>query len=85
MARRTREISGAELFCRCLVKEGVTTLFGYTGGAIMPVYDQFPKFPSLRHVMVRHEQAAAFAAQGMARSTGKVGVCIATSGPGPPT
>ena len=82
MARRKREISGAELFCRSLVEEGVTYLFGYTGGAIMPVYDQFPKFPSLRHVMVRHEQAAAFAAQGMARATGRVGVCIATSGPG---
>ena len=68
--------------CRSLVEEGVTYLFGYTGGAIMPVYDAFPKFPRLRHVMVRHEQAAAFAAQGMARATGRPGVCIATSGPG---
>jgi len=82
MAGRKREISGAELFCRCLVEAGATTLFGYTGGAIMPVYDQFPKFPLLRHIMVRHEQAAAFAAQGVARATGRVGVCIATSGPG---
>jgi acetolactate synthase-1/2/3 large subunit len=82
MARRKKTITGAELLCRSLVEEGVTYLFGYTGGAIMPVYDAFPKFPRLRHVMVRHEQAAAFAAQGMARATGKAGVCIATSGPG---
>ena len=82
MARRKNTITGAELMCRSLVEEGVTYLFGYTGGAIMPVYDAFPKFPRLRHVMVRHEQAAAFAAQGMARATGRPGVCIATSGPG---
>jgi len=82
MARRKKTITGAELFCRSLVKEGVTYLFGYTGGAIMPVYDAFPKFPKLKHVMVRHEQAAAFAAQGVARASGKPGVCIATSGPG---
>jgi acetolactate synthase-1/2/3 large subunit len=82
MARRKKTIKGAELFCRSLVEEGVTYLFGYTGGAIMPVYDAFPRFPQLKHIMVRHEQAAAFAAQGMARATGKPGVCIATSGPG---
>ncbi len=82
MARRRKTITGAELFCRSLVEEGVTYLFGYTGGAIMPVYDAFPKFPQLTHVMVRHEQAAAFAAQGLARATGRPGVCIATSGPG---
>ena len=82
MARRKKTIKGAELLCRSLVEEGVTYLFGYTGGAIMPVYDAFPKYPQLRHIMVRHEQAAAFAAQGMARATGKPGVCIATSGPG---
>ncbi|HJX72938.1 MAG TPA: biosynthetic-type acetolactate synthase large subunit, partial [Candidatus Deferrimicrobiaceae bacterium] len=82
MARRKKTIKGAELMCRSLVEEGVTYLFGYTGGAIMPVYDAFPQFPQLTHVMVRHEQAAAFAAQGMARATGRPGVCIATSGPG---
>ena len=82
MTKRKDTITGAELLCRSLVEEGVTYLFGYPGGAIMPVYDAFPKFPQLRHVMVRHEQAAAFAAQGMARATGKAGVCIATSGPG---
>ncbi len=82
MSRRKKTIKGAELFCRSLVEEGVTYLFGYTGGAIMPVYDAFPKFPQLHHIMVRHEQAAAFAAQGMARASGRPGVCIATSGPG---
>ncbi|HEY7586793.1 MAG TPA: thiamine pyrophosphate-binding protein, partial [Candidatus Deferrimicrobiaceae bacterium] len=82
MTIKKKTITGAELMCRSLVKEGVTYLFGYTGGAIMPVYDAFPKFPRLKHVMVRHEQAAAFAAQGMARATGRAGVCIATSGPG---
>jgi acetolactate synthase-1/2/3 large subunit len=81
-AKRKKTIKGAELMCRCLVEEGVTYLFGYTGGAIMPVYDAFPKYPRLKHVMVRHEQAAAFAAQGMARATNRPGVCIATSGPG---
>ncbi len=82
MTRHKKTIKGAELFCRSLVKEGVTYLFGYTGGAIMPVYDAFPQFPQLKHIMVRHEQAAAFAAQGVARASGKPGVCIATSGPG---
>ncbi|MGB5995053.1 MAG: thiamine pyrophosphate-binding protein, partial [Candidatus Deferrimicrobiaceae bacterium] len=74
MARHKKTIKGAELFCRSLVKEGVTYLFGYTGGAIMPVYDAFPQFPQLKHIMVRHEQAAAFAAQGVARASGKPGV-----------
>jgi acetolactate synthase-1/2/3 large subunit len=82
MAGRKKTIRGAELLCRSLVEEGVTYLFGYTGGAIMPVYDAFPKFPRLAHIMVRHEQAAAFAAQGIARATNRAGVCIATSGPG---
>ncbi|MEI6223028.1 MAG: biosynthetic-type acetolactate synthase large subunit [bacterium] len=82
MTKGKKTITGAELLCRCLVEQGVTYLFGYTGGAIMPVYDAFPKFPQLKHVMVRNEQAAAFAAQGIARATGQVGVCIATSGPG---
>jgi acetolactate synthase-1/2/3 large subunit len=68
MARRKKTITGAELFCRSLVEEGVTYLFGYTGGAIMPVYDAFPKFPKLTHIMVRHEQAAAFATNRRRRS-----------------
>ena len=80
--KRKKMISGAELLCRCLVEQDVKYLFGYTGGAIMPVYDQFPKFPQFTHIMARHEQGAAFSAQGYARATGQVGVCIATSGPG---
>lgn len=77
------KISGAEAVIRCLLAEGVDLLYGYPGGAIMPVYDELYKFQDqLHHVLVRHEQGAAHAAQGFARATGKVGVCIATSGPG---
>jgi acetolactate synthase-1/2/3 large subunit len=64
-----------------LVREGVEVIFGYPGGAILPVYDALPYYP-IHHVLVRHEQSAAFAADGYARATGKVGVCMATSGPG---
>ncbi len=77
------KISGAEAVIRCLLAEGVDLVYGYPGGAIMPVYDELYKFQDqLHHVLVRHEQGAAHAAQGFARSTGKVGVAIATSGPG---
>ena len=76
-------ITGAEAIVRCLLEEGVDLMFGYPGGAIMPVYDELYKFQdSLNHVLTRHEQAAAHAAQGYARVSGKVGVAIATSGPG---
>lgn len=75
-------ITGAEAICRALEREGVTTLFGYPGGAIMPFYHALPDHPRLRHVLVRHEQAAAHAADGWARVTGEVGVAVATSGPG---
>ena len=82
-AVETATISGAEAVIRCLLEEGVETIFGYPGGAIMPVYDELYKYQEeLRHVLTRHEQAAAHAAQGYARATGKVGVAIATSGPG---
>src|SRR5918992_242353 len=67
--------------CEALLDEGVEYLFGYPGGAIMPFYDAFPDYP-LKHVLVRHEQAAAHAADGYARATGGVGVCVATNGPG---
>src|SRR4051794_33261483 len=67
--------------CEALLDEGVEVLFGYPGGAIMPFYDALPDYP-LRHVLVRHEQNAAHAADGYARATGRVGVCMATSGPG---
>jgi len=75
------KLSGAQILWECLVREDVDTVFGITGGAIMPVYDQLPNYP-IRHVTVRHEQAAAHAADGYARATGKVGVCMSTSGPG---
>ncbi|HEU4648747.1 MAG TPA: biosynthetic-type acetolactate synthase large subunit [Gemmatimonadales bacterium] len=74
--------SGAQIVCRTLQEEGVDLLFGYPGGAIMPFYHALPEFPGLRHVLVRHEQAAAHAADGYARASGRVGVCVATSGPG---
>jgi acetolactate synthase-1/2/3 large subunit len=68
--------------CEALIREGVETLFGYPGGAIMPFYHALPEYPELHHVLVRHEQAAGHAAEGYARASGKVGVCVATSGPG---
>ena len=74
-------ISGAEIIWKSLVDLGVETVFGYPGGAIMPAYDAMPKYP-IRHVLVRHEQGATHMADGFARATGKVGVVIATSGPG---
>ena len=77
-----RELSGSQILCEALVREGVELLFGYPGGAIMPFYDALTSYPTLRHILVRHEQAAAHAADGYARATGKVGVCVATSGPG---
>ena len=74
--------SGARIMCRALVDAGVDVIFGYPGGAIMPFYHALPEFPGLRHILVRHEQAAAHAADGYARASGRVGVCVATSGPG---
>jgi len=76
------KMTGAQIICESLVKEGVEVIFGILGGAIMPLYDVFPQYPQLRHILVRHEQCAAHAADGYARITGKVGVCMATSGPG---
>ena len=76
-------ITGAEAVVKCLLAEGVDLLYGYPGGAIMPVYDELYKYQDkLNHVLTRHEQGATHAAQGYARATGKVGVAIATSGPG---
>src|SRR5881409_3321900 len=75
-------LSGAQILCRTLVDEGVQYLFGYPGGAIMPFYHALGDAPELRHILVRHEQAAAHAADGYARASGRVGVCVATSGPG---
>ena len=74
-------LTGAEILWATLVGEGVTTVFGYPGGAILPIYDALRKFP-IHHVLVRHEQGAAHMADGYARASGRVGVCMATSGPG---
>ncbi len=75
-------MNGARWLAQALVAEGVETLFGYPGGTIMPFYDALHGEPGLKHVLVRHEQGAAFAANGFARASGRVGVCVATSGPG---
>jgi len=80
---KTESISGAEAVIKCLLAEGVDLLYGYPGGAIMPIYDELYKYQDkLHHVLTRHEQGATHAAQGYARVTGKVGVAMATSGPG---
>ena len=77
------KINGAQAMINALLAEGVDTLFGYPGGGIMPFYNQLYDYrDKLRHILVRHEQAAVHAAEGYARSSGKVGVCVATAGPG---
>ena len=76
------KMTGAQIICESMVKEGVEVIFGILGGAILPLYDALPQYGQLRHILVRHEQGAAHAADGYARATGKVGVCMATSGPG---
>ncbi|MFC2066707.1 biosynthetic-type acetolactate synthase large subunit [Chloroflexota bacterium] len=76
------KMTGAQILYECLVHEGVEVIFGFPGGAVLPLYDTLPQYPQLRHILVRHEQGAAHAADGYARATGKVGVCFATSGPG---
>ena len=75
-------LTGAEIVVRCLVDQGVDVLFGYPGGAVLPIYDALFHEPKLQHVLVRHEQGAAHAAEGYARSTGRPGVVLVTSGPG---
>ena len=76
------KLTGAEIVCESLLHQGVEVLFGYPGGAILPFYDALYHYNDLRHVLVRHEQGAGHAAEGYARATGKVGVCVVTSGPG---
>ena len=76
------KLTGAQILCESLIREGVEVIFGFPGGAVIPLYDELPRYPKLRHILVRHEQCAAHAADGYARVTGKVGVCLATSGPG---
>ncbi|MDA8640294.1 biosynthetic-type acetolactate synthase large subunit [Flavobacteriaceae bacterium] len=81
--QETNNISGAEAVIRCLLEEGVDLIYGYPGGAIMPIYDELYKYrDDLKHVLTRHEQGATHSAQGYARTSGKVGVAMATSGPG---
>jgi acetolactate synthase I/II/III large subunit len=76
------ERTGAQIICEALVRNGVEVLFGIPGGAIMPFYHALPEYPELRHILCRHEQGAGHAAEGYARAGGRVGVCVATSGPG---
>src|SRR5262249_42310580 len=87
----TMRLSGSRIICTSLLEEGVSTVFGLPGGAIMPLYDVLPEFPDLKHILVRHEQCAAHMADGYARAAGAtkrpqeertVGVCFGTSGPG---
>ena len=75
------ELTGAQALLKCLEKEGVKTIFGFPGGAVIDIYDELPNFP-VEHILVRHEQGAIHAADGYARATGDVGVCLLTSGPG---
>jgi len=79
---KTKTLTGAQILVRALVDQGVDTIFGYPGGAVLPIYDALFDEPRLRHVLVRHEQGATHAAEGYARSTGKPGVVLVTSGPG---
>ena len=76
------QLTGSQVIIECLKEQGVDTVFGYPGGAILNVYDELYKHPEIKHVLTSHEQGASHAADGYARSTGKVGVCLATSGPG---
>ena len=75
-------LNGAQMICESLVREGVDLMFGLPGGAILPLYQTLPEYPQLRHILVRHEQNAGHAADGYSRASGKVGVAVATSGPG---
>ena len=78
----SRQMTGAEMIVEALKDQGVETVFGYPGGAVLPIYDALFQQNYVKHVLVRHEQGAAHAAEGFARSTGKVGVLLVTSGPG---
>ena len=78
----SKHLGGSQIVCEALLKEGVDVVFGIPGGAILPLYGVLSQYPDLRHILSRHEQGAAHSADGYARSTGKVGVAFATSGPG---
>lgn len=79
---KPRKLTGAQMVLEALAEQGVDTIFGYPGGAVLPIYDAIHQQQKIKHVLVRHEQGAGHAAEGYARSTGKVGVCLVTSGPG---
>lgn len=81
-APKPKRMSGADMVMEALAEQGVDTIFGYPGGAVLPIYDAMHQQQKVKHVLVRHEQGAGHAAEGYARSTGKVGVCLVTSGPG---
>ncbi|MBR2530646.1 MAG: acetolactate synthase large subunit, partial [Lachnospiraceae bacterium] len=77
------ELTGSQIVMECLLEQGVDTVFGYPGGTILNIYDELYKYSDrIKHILTSHEQGAAHAADGYARATGKVGVCMATSGPG---
>ena len=76
------DLTGAQIVFESLIREGVEVIFGFPGGTVLAFYDALPQYPQIRHVLVRHEQGAAHAADAYARATGKPGVCVATSGPG---
>src|SRR6478735_5140655 len=78
----TLKMSGAEMVIRALADQGVEHIFGYPGGAVLPIYDEIFQQDKVKHILVRHEQGATHAAEGYARSTGKPGVVLVTSGPG---
>ena len=78
----TRQMTGARMVVQALKDQGVDVVFGYPGGAVLPIYDEIFQQNDIRHILVRHEQAAVHAAEGYARSTGKPGVVLVTSGPG---
>ncbi len=78
----TRQMTGAKMVVQALIDQGVDTVFGYPGGAVLPIYDEVFQQNNIKHILVRHEQGAVHAAEGYARSTGKPGVCLVTSGPG---
>jgi len=77
------QMTGAKMVVQALIDQGVDTVFGYPGGAVLPIYDEIFQQNSIKHILVRHEQGAVHAAEGYARSTGKPGVALVTSGPAP--
>jgi len=76
------KMTGSQIFLKCLEREGVKHIFGFPGGVVLDIYDELTRAPFIKHILVRHEQGAAHAADGYARASGKVGVCLVTSGPG---